>query len=218
MRHGLVWIKDFAPEQLGCLRTYIEVFSEMFRLGAGGVPAGAQRHWKHCLKLVWECTQCTQCKAVWQRLVKIGRLKTLSSPVRQTCAWRQETSVSKEERERVEKVVHLGEMVRRPDRRVVLLYTCVLHIHLFLLRKAWCSPQDVLDHVRRVRDVEGRGGQGLRLSDDGVSAWANTCRLISSRVVGGEWGGICRVVWWPNLHDVGQVTRSCIHATKVKIW
>ena len=91
-------------------------------------------------------------------------------PVRQTCAWRQETGVWKEERERVEKVVHLGEMVRRPDRRFVLLHMCVLHIHLFLLREAWCAPQDVLDHVRRVRDVEGREGQGLGLSDAGV--WA----------------------------------------------
>ena len=49
---------------------------------------------------------------------------------------------------------------------------CVLHIHLFLLREAGCAPQDVLDHVRSVRDVEGREGQGLGLCDDGV--WAST--------------------------------------------
>ena len=46
----------------------------------------------------------------------------------------------------------------------------VLHIHLFLLWEAWCAPQDVLDHVRRVRDVEGREGQVLGLSDAGVLA------------------------------------------------
>ena len=75
-------------------------------------------------------------------------------PVRQTCAWRQETGVWKEERERVEKVVHLDEMKRRPGSRVVLLF--YVHIlHLSLLREAGCAPQDVLDHVRRVRDVEG---------------------------------------------------------------
>ena len=91
-------------------------------------------------------------------------------------------------------MVHLGEMVRRPDRRVVLLYMCVLHIHLFLLWEAWCAPQDVLDHVRSVRDVEGREGQGLGLSDDGVWAFvgsagvvgAKTSSQTSWRVVGRE--------------------------------
>ena len=88
----------------------------------------------------------------------------------------------------------MGEMVRRPDRRVVLLYMCVLHIHLFLLRKAWCAPQDVLNHVRRARDVEGYDGQGLGLSDDGVLACvglagvvgAKTSSQTSWRVVGRE--------------------------------
>ena len=108
-------------------------------------------------------------------------------PVRQTCAWRQKAGVWKEERERVVKVVHLVEMKRRPGRRVVLLfYVRVLRLHLFLLRVAWCAPQDVLDHVRRVRDVEGREGQGLGLSNAGVWARANTCSRTSSRVVGGE--------------------------------
>ena len=90
-------------------------------------------------------------------------------PVRQTCAWRPETGVWKEERERAEKVVHLDEMKRRPGRRVVLLFY-VSVLHLFLLRVAWCAPQDVLDHVWSVRDVEGREGQGLGLSDAGVLA------------------------------------------------
>ena len=73
----------------------------------------------------------------------------------------------KEERERVVKVVHMVEMKRRPGRRVVLLfYVRVLR----LLRVAWGAPQDVLDHVRRVRDVEGREGQGFGLSNAGV--WA----------------------------------------------
>ena len=88
----------------------------------------------------------------------------------------------------------MGEMVRRPDRRVVLLYMCVLHIHLFLLRKAWCAPQDVLDHVWSVRDVEGREGEGLGLGDDGVwacvglagVAGAKTSSQTSWRVVGRE--------------------------------
>ena len=88
----------------------------------------------------------------------------------------------------------MGEMVRRPGRRVVLLYMCVLHIHLFLLREAWCAPQDVLDHVWSVRDVEGREGQGLGLSDDGVWALvglagvvgAKTSSQTSWRVVGRE--------------------------------
>ena len=71
---------------------------------------------------------------------------------------------------------------------------CVLHIHLFLLWKAWCAPQDVLDHVRSVRDVEGREGQGLGLSDDGFWACvgsagvfgAKTLSQTSWRVVGRE--------------------------------
>ena len=58
---------------------------------------------------------------------------------------------------------------------------CVLHIHLFLLRKAWCAPQDVLDHVRRVRDVEGREGQGLRLSDAGVWACAGLAGVVGAK-------------------------------------
>ena len=91
-------------------------------------------------------------------------------------------------------MVHLGEMVRRPDRRVVLLYMCVLHIHVFHLREAGCAPQDVLDHVRSVRDVEGREGQGLGLSDDGIwtcaglagAVGAKTSSQTSWRVVGRE--------------------------------
>ena len=70
----------------------------------------------------------------------------------------------------------------------------VLHIHLFLLWEAWCAPQDVLDHVRSVRDVEGREGRGLGLSDDGVWAFvgstgvvgAKTSSKTSWRVVGRE--------------------------------
>ena len=87
-----------------------------------------------------------------------------------------------EERERVEKVVHLGEMVRTPGRRVVLLfYVRVLRLHLFLLRKAWRAPQDVLDHVRRVRDVEGREGQGLGLSDVGVWACTGSAGVVAAK-------------------------------------
>ena len=68
-------------------------------------------------------------------------------------------------------MVHLDEMKRRPGSRVVLLfYVRVLYLHLSLLREAWCAPQDVLDHVRSVRDVEGREGQCLGLSDAGVLA------------------------------------------------
>ena len=78
-------------------------------------------------------------------------------------------------------MVHLGEMVRRPDRRVVLLYMCVLHIHLFLLRKAWCAPQDVLDHVRSVRDVERREGQGFGLCDDGVWACTGSAGVVGAK-------------------------------------
>ena len=81
-------------------------------------------------------------------------------------------------------MVHLGEMVRRPDRRVVLLYMCVFHIHLFLLRKAWCSPQDVLDHVWSVRDVEGREGQGLGLSDGGVWACVGLAGVVAAKSSG----------------------------------
>ena len=63
----------------------------------------------------------------------------------------------------------MDEMVIWPGRRVVLLFY-VSVLHLFLLRVAWRAPQDVLDHVRRVRDVEGREEQGPGLSDAGVSA------------------------------------------------
>ena len=76
----------------------------------------------------------------------------------------------------------MGEMVRRPGRRVVLLfYVRVLCLHLFLLREAGCAPQEVLDHVRSVRDVEGREGQGVGLSDDGVWACGGLAGVVGAK-------------------------------------
>ena len=79
-------------------------------------------------------------------------------------------------------MVHLDEMKRRPDRRVVLLfYVRVLYLHLSLLREAWCAPQDVLDHVRSVRDVERREGQGFGLCDDGVWACTGSAGVVGAK-------------------------------------
>ena len=63
----------------------------------------------------------------------------------------------------------LQQGVSRPGGTVVFLSLVPLILH-FLLREPWRAPQDVLDHVRGVGEVEGREGGWAGVGDARVRA------------------------------------------------